>query len=545
MACSTRQPRTSSRSSASGASSPSRRPTTGSTRSAPSPPGSSSRAPRPSSIGCGPPADVPPTWPGGGRSPAGSGVRARTGTVPNADSGPRAAVQLLVQPLRTRRPVSAAWPGPSGRVATLPTDAEGLLRSRGYLALLLLAAALGAPISAIAHGFLAGVTYLEHWFYDDLPRLLGFSWDPLWWPVPLLFVAGILAAVTVRHLPGRGGHSPADGFQLHGAPLPVELPGIVVAAGATLVLGVVLGPEAPLIAIGGGLAVLAVRLVRRDAPQPLLSVVGAAGSFAAVSTLLGSPLLGAFLLMEVTGVSGATLGLVLVPGLLASGIGALIFTCLGTWTGLGTFSLALPGLPHFDRPDAAEFGWAIAIGVAAALLGWAIRWLALALRPHVERRILLLTPAFGLVVGGLAVLYAATTGHRSSDVLFSGQAAMPLLLQDASAYSLGALALLLACKGLGYGVSLSSFRGEPIFPGMFMGAAGGIALSFLPGLPLVAGVAMGIGAMSATMLRLPLTSVLLATLLLFSNGLTVMPLVIVAVVVAYVVSTRLTPAPTS
>ena len=54
---------------------------------------------------------------------------------------------------------------------------------------------------------------------------------------------------------------------------------------------------------------------------------------------------------------------------------------------------------------------------------------------------------------------------------------------------------------------------------------------------------MGIGAMAAVMLRLPLTSVLLATLLLGSDGLKVMPLVIVAVAVAYVVSARLTPAP--
>jgi hypothetical protein len=56
---------------------------------------------------------------------------------------------------------------------------------------------------------------------------------------------------------------------------------------------------------------------------------------------------------------------------------------------------------------------------------------------------------------------------------------------------------------------------------------------------MVAGVAMGIGAMCAVMLRLPLTSVLLATLLLGSDGLAVMPIVIVVVVVAHVVSARL------
>jgi H+/Cl- antiporter ClcA len=45
------------------------------------------------------------------------------------------------------------------------------------------------------------------------------------------------------------------------------------------------------------------------------------------------------------------------------------------------------------------------------------------------------------------------------------------------------------------------------------------------------------------MLNLPLTATLLATLLLGIDGLNVMPLVIVAVVVAYVTSARLGPAP--
>jgi H+/Cl- antiporter ClcA len=305
----------------------------------------------------------------------------------------------------------------------------------------------------------------------------------------------------------------------------------------------VLGPEAPLIALGGGLAVLAVRLARRDMPAQATAVVAAAGSFAAVSTLLGSPIAGAFLLMEAAGLGGAMMGVVLLPGLLASGVGALIFVGLDSLTGLGTFSLSVPGLPHFTRPDVAEFGWALVIGVAAALLGTAIKRLALLIRPPVERRILLLTPAVGLAIAGLTIAYHEGTGHSNSDVLFSGQSQLGPLISNAASYSVGALLLLLVCKGLAYSLSLSSFRGGPTFPSLYIGAAGGIALSHLPGLPLVAGVAMGIGAMCAVMLRLPLTSVLLATLLLFSAGLAVMPLVIVAVVVAYVVSARLTPAP--
>jgi hypothetical protein len=54
---------------------------------------------------------------------------------------------------------------------------------------------------------------------------------------------------------------------------------------------------------------------------------------------------------------------------------------------------------------------------------------------------------------------------------------------------------------------------------------------------------MAMGATCVAMLQLPLTSVLLATLMLGADGLTVMPLVIVAVTVSYVASARLAPRP--
>jgi len=422
---------------------------------------------------------------------------------------------------------------------TTPGDPQALLRSRSYTALLVLAAVIGAPISAVAWGFLALVSKLQGWLFTSLPKALGFHGEPLWWPVPLLIVAGLLVGLTIRYLPGKGGHSPADGFKARGAPTPVELPGIILAALATLSLGAVLGPEAPLIAIGGGLGVLAVRLAKRDAPQRTTAVVAAAGSFASISTLFGNPLLGAFLLMEASGLSGPTMELVLLPGLVAAGIGSLIFIGLGSWTGLGTFSLTIPDLPTVGLPNAAEFCWALAIGVLAAFLALGIRRLALFLRPHVERRLVLVTPVAGLAVAGLAIAFAEGTGKSSSEVLFSGQDALGPLITSSASYTVPALLLLIACKGLAYSVSLSGFRGGPVFPALFLGAAGGMALSHLPGLPLIPAVAMGLGAMSVAMLNLPLTSVLLATLLLGSDGITDMPLAIIAVAVSFVVSARI------
>lgn len=427
--------------------------------------------------------------------------------------------------------------------AGLAADPFGPLRSRGYLMLLLLAAVLGVVLSAGAYGFLQLVDQLQKAVYTDLPEALGFDGPPPWWPLPLLGVAGALVAATVQFLPGNGGHQPAEGLNTKGAPAAPELPGILLAAVASLGLGAVIGPEAPLIALGGGLALYALRLLRPGADAATGSIVAASGSFAAISALLGSPLLGAFLLMEASGLGGPMLGIVLLPGLLASGVGFLVFIGLGSWTGLGAGSLVIPSLPQVSRPDIGQFGWALVIGVAAAFLGTGIHRLALGLQRHVNRRRLLWTPLMGLVVAGLAIAYAEGTGRNSSEVLFSGQSALPQLLLQNSSYTAGTLTLLIACKGLAYCVSLSAFRGGPIFPAMFLGAAVGLAVSHLPGLPAISGAAMGIGAMSVALLRLPLTSVLLATLLLGSDGVTVMPLVIVAVVVCHVTASRLTPPP--
>jgi H+/Cl- antiporter ClcA len=429
--------------------------------------------------------------------------------------------------------------------APLALDPVSVVRSRAYISALVLAGLLGVPISAVAYGFLALVSWLQGYLFDDLPGALFEGGSPAWWPVPWLTLCGLLVALTLTYLPGPGGHSPALGFQMGGGP-PVDrhLPGVVLASLATLSLGAVLGPEAPLIAIGGGLAALTVRLVKKDVTPMAVTIMASAGSFAAISTLLGSPLLGAFLIMEAAGIAGATLSLVALPGLLASGIGALVFLGLDDWTGLGTFSLALTTVPPAVDPTVGTLLWAIPVGLVGALLGWAVRWVGLSVRPLVHRGRVPVTVGLGALIGVTAMAYQLITGNGFTEVLFSGQDALPNLVADAADYSVATLVVLGLCKMAAYGLSLSAFRGGPVFPAMFIGAVLGIAVSGLPGLSLAPAIGMGIGAMCCAMLRLPLTSVLLATLLLGADGLQITPEVIVAVVVAFVVTTVLpTPGP--
>ena len=317
-------------------------------------------------------------------------------------------------------------------------DPRELLRSRSYVALLVFGAIIGVPVAAAAYFFLKLVAETQEYLFGTLPGELGFDSQPSWWPIPLLALSGLLVALTIRYLPGTAGHKPAEGFKTSGAVQPIELPGIVLAAFATLSLGVVLGPEAPLIAIGSGMGVLAVHLIKRDAPEMASVVIGAAGSFAAISTLLGSPLAAAFLMMEAGGLGGAMMGVVLVPGLLAAGIGSLIYVGLGDWTGFGTFSLAVPDIPPVGSPDGAEFLWAIAIGVIAAILGACIRRLALVLQPIVERRPIVHLPIAGVAIGVLALVFVETTDRSSSYVLFSGQDQLAPLIEDAAGWTASA-----------------------------------------------------------------------------------------------------------
>ena len=145
-------------------------------------------------------------------------------------------------------------------------DPATVIRSKAYLSALVLAASSASRSRRSPTASWPWSRRSRHLF-NDLPQDLFSGGTPAWWPVPWLVLCGLLTGLTIRYLPGNAGHSPAFGFHAGGATARGrDLPGIVLAALATLSLGAVLGPEAPLIAIGGGLAALTVHLVKKDAP---------------------------------------------------------------------------------------------------------------------------------------------------------------------------------------------------------------------------------------------------------------------------------------
>lgn len=439
---------------------------------------------------------------------------------------------VAVAPRSTLRSVRAE-PSPDKDGPAPAHDTGIVLLSPAYLSLLLLAALLGIPISFAAFGFLVVVHELEHALWDSLPTTLGFDTPPAWWAIATIGFAGLLVGLSVRYLPGRAGHVPAAGLSAD-ASNASALPGVILAAVASLSFGAVLGPEAPLIAIGGGLALLAANRTRISDDPRASALIVAAGSAAAIAAIFGNPLVAAIIFLEIVGLSRGQTLLVVVPCMVSSGVGALVFTGLGDWTGLEIGALAIPDLEpaNLEVSDLLlSFPLAAAVAVGVSVVFVIGRWTA-AVADAWPRAAPVVA---GLTAGGSAALYSMLSSHSPEDVALSGQVTLETLAGNPEQWSAEALALLLLCKGFSYALCLGAFRGGPVFPAAVLGAAAGVlAGAWLPGIATVSGIAVGMAAGVAAVTRLPVTSTVLVVLLLGAAAMSLMPVVILAVITAMI-----------
>jgi H+/Cl- antiporter ClcA len=134
---------------------------------------------------------------------------------------------------------------------------------------------------------------------------------------------------------------------------------------------------------------------------------------------------------------------------------------------------------------------------------------------------------------GLLAQAADWLGADAENVLFSGQAGVPAVVGEDSAKI---VLILLVAKALAYGICLGcGFRGGPVFPAIFLGAA----LATFPVIwfdvsPTLA-VAVGTAAGMAAVTRMLLTPILFAALLVGPAGVDAVPLAVIAAATAWLV----------
>ena len=383
------------------------------------------------------------------------------------------------------------------------------------LRLVVVGGVLGVPAALLAAVFLAIVHELEHWLWTDLPHDIGTTAPPWYLVIGLPVVGAAVCAVARMILPGDGGRSPLKGLA-GGGPTPIRYaPGIALAALGTLSFGAVLGPEGPLIALGSvaGLAVATLA----GAGQKESAVLAAAGSFAAIAALFGGPIVGGLMMVEGGIGLGAALIPTLIPGFVAAASGYVLFIGLGSWGGLSSQAIAVPGLPLYQGTHVLDLLVGIGVGVAAAVLVSLVRRCAGGVEVRGPKRVSM--PAL-LLLGGLAVgllaQIAQWLGANSQDVLFSGQSGIPDLIAQTSTKI---VLILLVAKALGYAISMGcGFRGGPVFPAIFLGVALATLCEVWFGISPTLAVAVGTAAGMTATSRLILTPIVFSALLVGHNG---------------------------
>ena len=397
------------------------------------------------------------------------------------------------------------------------------LRTRTYLSLLLVVAGIAVAIALATLAFLGAYSGLHDLVWEELPESLGVDDPYSWYALCVTTAGGLAVGVLLRIVPGHGGPGPAEGHGIGMEQVPVSHAfGMVIVSLVSLTVGASLGPEAALLAVALALgSVLAARFKRAE----LERVFGMSGVGSLLSGLFGSPLAPSVLVLEIAPVTGHNLYVFLVPVLVASAIGLLVFDAI-----LNGPLLEI-ALPAYSAVDLAHVFEALAIAAVAAGVGLLLIALLRALRrvlsPIAGRTVLKAT------LGGIGIgLIALVAGEET---LFSGEHELEVLLGDPEAYGAGTLCLILGGKLLALALSLETgFRGGRIFPVLFIGATVGfIASDLFEQVPLAVSVACGMAGAAVAIMRLP---VFVALMVAFFASPTTIPLIVLACVTGYVLT---------
>lgn len=343
-------------------------------------------------------------------------------------------------------------------------------RARTMLLLSLPAVAIGIASSLILIVVMKIASALQNLLWQRLPGTLGIAQDSPLWIIGVLTLTGIAVGLVIRFSQGHAGPDPAC-EPLIGAPVPPSaLPGLIVALILGLAGGVSLGPEHPIMTVNIALAVaIGARLLPR-VNRMEWTILASAGT---IGALFGTPVAAALIFSQtLNGSSEVPLWDRLFAPLMAAAAGALT-------TGLffhPHFSLPIAHYGQMEMTDILSGAIVAAIAIAAGMVAvWCLPRLHSMM--HQMKNPVLVLGIGGFILGILGVIGGPVS-------LFKGLDEMQQMVAN-QAFSTSDYFLLAVIKLAALVVAAASgFRGERIFPAVFVGVALGLMLhEHVPAVP--------------------------------------------------------------
>jgi H+/Cl- antiporter ClcA len=389
---------------------------------------------------------------------------------------------------------------------------------RAYLRVLSYAALLGVVMALLAFAFLALLKVGAQFLTQGVPHLL--------WPgttfnlttLLIAIVAALLLGVAIYYTGEHTGLGVAQKeYAEHGRIEYRHLPSIMAQSFISLWSGASLGPEGPLTDLCGRSGSWIAEKLRVSADETRVLIYAAiAGAFGAFFL---SPLTGAFIAFEYMSLREIRYERFLLPGIVAACTGYAVYVALPHESLTGIFAF-----PSFQEPRLIDLLFAVGIGILGGLVSVGQKLLALgvisAAKPLHERPIVRALTG-GLIVGIVGVFLPLT--------LYSGQSQTEEIVHTYA--QIGVISLLVLALAKAFLMSLSfatGFKGGPIFPTLFIGAAIGASLNLLaPGIPAGVCILGLMGGVLGGVAELPIT----ATLLLgVTSQLSLLPVIAIAAI---------------
>jgi len=412
----------------------------------------------------------------------------------------------------------------------MTADGSGLdIRSRPFYKLLALCALFGTLAALLTVGFAAVYRTGSQILWTWLPGQLGLGegvGSPLF-VIVLCLTGGLLVGAITRltrvppHLLAEElGELTTSGRMDPRHGLVGMLRGLV-----GLLFGGSIGPEGPLTGGSGALGTLLADRLRLPGPAT------AAVTYASISGMFGSFLSSPFGMAILTIEGGLEKGKLswklLIPGIVASSVGYVIFFLITGYTFGGMYEF-----PAYEGLRAVHLAYALILGLMGGAAGLLFIWLFKAMRK-------VSLPARSRPVG-LALLAGLVLGVIGSALpltLFSGEAEIQVLIDRAAELGIATLvvlgmvkiALTVTCLSLGW-------SGGYIFPSFFAGAALGLAVHLaLPFIPEAVCLTCVIAGLSVALLRSPIALTFIIQTLFDAR---LAPVIAIAVLAAFLLTYR-------
>ncbi|SEH63423.1 H+/Cl-antiporter ClcA [Halopenitus malekzadehii] len=386
---------------------------------------------------------------------------------------------------------------------------------RKFHHMLVVAAILGIGVGVVATGF--RIVWLA------VKEFLWASLSATYWRVPVSIAAGILIGAILYSTFYPGALSAlVQQFHTEGrVELEENIPIIPVGL-IGLVAGQNAGPEGVMSIVGGSFGTYTAELFSLENSTKLLTLAGMGAGF---GTILGAPIGGALLWLELPHERGLEYYEAIIPTLIASFAGYLTEVTLGGMHLFPTWQTAsiTPLMP-------VDLGWALLVGLVCipfglvytrsfSVIGRLFRQASVA--------VYIRTTIAGAIIGVLGWLVPLS--------YFYGGAKMNELIQNGAALGVDGLLLTLGAIMIAAGATIhGNWIGGLIIPHMFMGAVVGlVAALVVPGLPPVLAMLSGMAAFNSVVTGTPLSSALIAIAL--TDGASITP-VFLASLVAFAAS---------